>query len=393
MNFDPSTMGMQWSLPGIPLLRGDPDFRNWKELLGVHLDWFNLEPFVKGTVAPPAETATDAEKNTYRMRRLMAYTKIRTSLSREVLDIIESNGWQEGNRDPKELYDFVCRTVPKISEEGWHHLLQELVKMDATKYDSLRAFVSRFNWLVNRLKTNDISFGEKALQSFLLAGLKQYDDHWAQMLIFQLQSGNLNYKTLLEMVTQKANEEHTIGLGLAAVTLNNKKTGDTQGTLCDDPRCGQYHPQQPAAPYHEFCKKHHFGGIDRCYKAHPELREQWLKEKAAKEAKELSAATLTQTQPSAGSSTPAETQSSTGSSDPGINPHANRAVFNFDSGVMDGINNKSSHFSGLALALTSVAVEFFEEPLSLVDHPVDQELPFYVPCTAGLESWDLGKHG
>lgn len=316
-----------FDLPSIPPLRGDPDFRNWKEILGVHLEWFELNAFVDGTAVAPAETATDDEKNTYRLKRLMTYTKIRTSLSKEVLDILEGNGWQDGNRDPKALYDFVCRTIPKISEEGWHALFQELVKMDATQYDSLRTFLSRFNWLVNRLKTNDISLGEKALQSIILAGLKKYDEAWTQMLVFQMQSGNLTYKTLMEMVTQKANEEVTIGHGLAAVTPNDKKPSTS--APCDDPRCGQFHEKPPSAPYHEYCKKHHPGGMDRCYKAHPELLEQWLKERAARERGPNSA-------PDAPASAPASGA-------------ANRAVFNFDSGVMDGINNKGNGFSGLAL--------------------------------------------
>lgn len=75
---------------------------------------------------------------------------VKNSLSKEALDILESSGWvelkgEDADLNPKALYDEVCKVIPKISQEGCHYMIQELVEMDPSKYDSLRAFLVRFN--------------------------------------------------------------------------------------------------------------------------------------------------------------------------------------------------------------------------------------------------------
>ncbi|KAL2022486.1 hypothetical protein VTK56DRAFT_5315 [Thermocarpiscus australiensis] len=227
---------VKFELPSISPLKGEIKYQEWREAIDTHSAWF--------------------EANEHREKRLVAWTILRHSLSKEVKEMLQGYGWTNDNKDPKALNDAIIRYVPKISEEGWHNLCQEFMHLKSEDFESLRALLSRFNHLVSRLATVGVNFDTKVKQSIILGAIKDYDLGW-------------------------------------------------------------YHNYPPKTPYHELCGRHHRGGDDRCWVAHPELKDQYYERRKA-----TTANNNTDNQP------PFATAAI-----------ANRAIFNYKSGVLNGINN------------------------------------------------------
>ena len=109
----------------------------------------------------------------------------------------------------------------------------EFFQNDATKHDNLRVWITRWNYIVAKLKDVGIVIPDKLLQANLLQGLKNYDVNWTDMLKFQLQAGQLEFKSLLTMITTRANEQAILGMTAvkqANATGKNKPGGSNSGS-------------------------------------------------------------------------------------------------------------------------------------------------------------------
>ncbi len=232
--------------------------------------------------------------------------------------------------------------------------MQELMQIRVAQFDSLQKFLSRFHYLNSKIKAQGVIYDDTWLLSILLQGLKSYDENWIRGMQFQFRTGKLTYSEILDMVQELSNEQQSHMMAAVRTGSLDKKwynygnsgggnTGDLnmrggdsggynpasgdhrgsnnnnngqQGAPCFDSRCSKTHPQPPRHPYHDFCGQHHQGAMDDCWKAHPELKKKWKKAKEEGSSK-------------------------------GVNPNANKSVFNYISGVMTDINKKN--FNGLAI--------------------------------------------
>lgn len=114
----------------------------------------------------------------------MAYSILKASIT-PVIDLIKSNGWNNNNnKDPKVLWDTINQAIPKISAEGWSSLIAEISNLNIKDYDSLRAHLSRFHFIKNKLAGLEITACDKVYQTWLLKGLKNWDANWVDMLTF-----------------------------------------------------------------------------------------------------------------------------------------------------------------------------------------------------------------
>ncbi|EAQ82905.1 hypothetical protein CHGG_11081 [Chaetomium globosum CBS 148.51] len=332
------------TVPTIIPLKGDHNLEEWKLEVRVAFRLLNITKFLDGTAVEPPANASSKKKNKFRVQQTVAYAALSKSVA-PVRDIIKSNGYvyAEDDFDPYKLYLATCKALTGMSDEGWCGMVWELSQINASNYDTLRAFVSRFHYLIAKLKDVGINLPDRFLQAQLLLGLKTYDANWVDMLRFQLQTGQLDYEKLLNLVTTKANEQTMFNMSATsnqtAKKGNNQQAGQQKsrpqsqqqagaqsGSLCGDPRCGKYHPSTPRHPYHDICKLHHPGGNDECWVVHPEKKKEYHARKKKNDA----------------SSNTCNTNSS-GTPDGGNNNNANRGIFNFDSGVMNGVNNNRAN--------------------------------------------------
>ena len=281
------------TVPTIIPLKGDHNLEEWKLEVRVAFRLLNITKFLDGTAVEPPANASSKKKNKFRVQQTVAYAALSKSVA-PVRDIIKSNGYMyaEDDFDPYKLYLATCKALTGMSDEGWCGMVWELSQINASNYDTLRAFVSRFHYLIAKLKDVGINLPDRFPQAQLLLGLKTYDANWVDMLRFQLQTGQLDYEKLLNLVTTKANEQAMFNMSATsnqtAKKGNNQQAGQQKsrpqsqqqagaqsGSLCSDPRCGKYHPSTPRHPYHDICKLHHPGGNDECWAVHPEKKKEY----------------------------------------------------------------------------------------------------------------------
>lgn len=194
------------TIPTLPKLKGDSNIATWKEAVRVYAELLGLSNFLDGTALPPPPTAPKQVRDSYSINKTTAYLMIRNSVE-PVMDLIRSRGWTDAQSDPHALFKLTCDAVSDVADAGWYNLFSEFAKMDASKYDSLRAFLARYLFLVARLEDRNIIFCDRARQAFLLDAMSKYDKRWTDMLEFQLQTGKLQHRTLLNLVTVRADEQ------------------------------------------------------------------------------------------------------------------------------------------------------------------------------------------
>ncbi|KAL2020851.1 hypothetical protein VTK56DRAFT_7842 [Thermocarpiscus australiensis] len=194
-----STANTKLELPPIPLLKGEANFEEWRNAAEIHAQWFELEGFLDGSEVCPA-TATSEQEETFRRRKLLAYSMIKYSIT-PVIDFVKSSGWQQENEDPKTLWDIVNKTIPSISNEHWTALIEKISTMDVERYSDLEAYLRHFHRLNDKLKAVDIVIPEKRLVAYLLRGFNNPD--LVNVLRNKLDSGTLTFNAFDDLVRQR----------------------------------------------------------------------------------------------------------------------------------------------------------------------------------------------
>ena len=199
---------IEFEPPPIPDLQGRVNYDEWAECVRIHFAWFELDNVVVRTTVPPAKDAPEKERQEYRRKQIMAYSIMRRSMS-PVIDFVRNSGYEYGQYtfDPRLLWIATSKAINRLSVEGRHNLVQELVRIDQQNYDDLRAYVDRFHYLNNQLREVGIELDMDVLESVLLEGLKTYDPDWVKMLMMHRNAGMLSNYDLMYLVTQKANEQ------------------------------------------------------------------------------------------------------------------------------------------------------------------------------------------
>ena len=278
-------------IPNLVKLKGDDNLMEWKESVRGTFSTNQLTCFIDNDPMVPAATASLKTRVRYLRDRGKAHQLLRASVE-PIIDILQSYGWKDVADRPQALYDLAIRAVSRVTDEAWCTTLDNFVSLDATKFDSLRAFMTHYNMSLKKLSEVGITFNDKTKQGLIIKALKRYDDTWVTYLKYQLNSGDLTYNKLITQVQARANEQSGTFI-MPAIT---------DGILCKDTACGKYHGFVPKHPFHQRCGQHHSGGDDSCFLLHPELRN--------------------------------------GGRDRGNNVAPNRAVLTFDSNVMNGINSR-----------------------------------------------------
>ncbi|KAG7287545.1 hypothetical protein NEMBOFW57_007057 [Staphylotrichum longicolle] len=200
--FDYSKM----TIPTIIKLKGKDNFAAWKEAVRSCFVLYRITRFINNTATIPGAETTTAVRLKFLRDRTMAHQILRQSVE-PVIDILESYGWEDGKDNPQGLYDIVIKAVSRVTDESWCNTTWELMSLNATKFDSLRAFLIHYNKCVKKLRDVDIEFPDKAKQAIILRALKDYDESWTSVMKYHLQTGDLTYDKLMQLVTAKANEQ------------------------------------------------------------------------------------------------------------------------------------------------------------------------------------------
>ncbi|KAK3904255.1 hypothetical protein C8A05DRAFT_31935, partial [Staphylotrichum tortipilum] len=280
-------------IPTVMVLKSDQNIAAWKEAIRSCFLVHGLSKFLDGTAHEPAAGEAQDVKDAFIVKKAIAHAVIRQSVE-PVMDVIKPFGWQDGVDDPKGLYDMAIRAVSGVSEETWQNLYIEFTDINPLKFDNLRAFNTRYHFLVNKLSESGVTYSERAKTANLMKAIRKWDTQWADMLSFHVSSDKLKYDELVKIVTTRANEQAMHNM--VAVTDQQTKKSSS----------GKPNNNQGGKP-----SSNNTSGTQMKESDMP-CRKEELKE--------------------------AYDRRSQGQAD-ASNPKANRAVFSYDSGVMDGINN------------------------------------------------------
>ncbi|KAK7755385.1 hypothetical protein SLS62_002612 [Diatrype stigma] len=146
----------------VPQLRGESNLAKWK--LGVlqQAEYNDLTAFFESNVSEP--TGDDAEKKLLWRRQRVHAMALMTSTISQVKAQLTAAGWRHDGsvKDPKVLWDLVCTTIPKASEQSVPQLFNELIRAKLDYGTTLQNFNARFYTVASRLAQLDVALPPKA---------------------------------------------------------------------------------------------------------------------------------------------------------------------------------------------------------------------------------------
>ena len=258
------------TIPHLIKLKGDDNLMEWKESVRGTFSIFRLLCFINNKPDVPAATTSLKARVKYLRDRAKAHQLLRVSVE-PIIDILQTCGWKDVDDRPQVLYDLAVKAVSRVTDEAWCNTLDglttravtrvnddswcnvadEVMSLDATKFDTLRAFLTRFSYCIKKLEDAGVEYSNKAKQAMIIKGLKRYDDVWVTFLKYQLQANSITFEGLIALVLAKENEQssnNTTAITRSNGTAqgsNNNDDGNGHGILCKNRACSKRHPYQP----------------------------------------------------------------------------------------------------------------------------------------------------
>jgi hypothetical protein len=186
-------------LPRVPLLKGESNLEEWKDILVEVLRTQALEDHLTDDQPQPEDAA---ELKTWKKERAMVVLIIKGSLQ-AVRTLFINNGWDPNNRSPKYHYDFVLRYIPKVSEASLGDLVLELGRINRADFDSMLKYQDRLNWLKKKLTKLKMLVNEEKF--WLWIAINGIREHYAQQHAFMVRdmdAGTLTWDKLMEQLSQ-----------------------------------------------------------------------------------------------------------------------------------------------------------------------------------------------
>lgn len=189
-----------------------------------------------------------------------------TSFIIKVKDNLIAAGWKHDGsvKDPKILWDLVCKTIPKNFEQSVPQLFNEFIAAKLDNGTPFRRYNARFHYLADRLAQLDVALPPKAKMFLMWNVIKDRYPELSNYFQNVYDEGKLTWEIVESRIVTKARTEEsdpsTFRLA-AAVTAVSRIYCDTcyKNHLANWPLCNG-------------CGLHHLGGEARCYRLHPELR-------------------------------------------------------------------------------------------------------------------------
>lgn len=273
-------------LPKIPLLKGEENLEEWKDLLIDTLTIQDLDRYIL-TDVPQPEAQDDAQL--WRINRAKVMLIIKGSLT-HVSKTLESAGWNRfEEKNPKKLYDLIQSAIPRVSADAAGDLVAEFGHINVRSFDTLQAYQTRLQYLKRRTQELDCGFQEKACLWFGINGLKETYEQWYTFLVRDMNKGILTWELLMAEIYAEANKQRN-SMNLATIPKSTNQPPPTSSqpvpqyplrqpvVQCDT--CQRKHPEN--WPLCNYCKKHHKGNEDKCWKKHPELEAEYKARKTKK---------------------------------------------------------------------------------------------------------------
>lgn len=306
-------------LPKVPILKGESNLEEWKDMLIQTLEVQDLEDYILKEVPEPVDLT---ERGKWKRDRAKVMLIIKGSIS-PVQSTLEAAGWNRfTEKNPKALYELIQRAIPKVSADATGDLVAEFGSISRKTFDSLMAYQTRIQYLKRRTKELNCGFDDKACLWFTIKGLCEVYPQWYAFLERDMNKGALTWENLMTEMYAEANKEKTaMALPTLAKNANGASTpqhnsgssglsrnpqSDQNKKFCST--CNKSH--WVGLPMCSFCKKHHRGGEDECFEKYPEKLEEYRRRNKRQGSNEYS------------------------NSETAINPNASQAAFTFNSGLI-----------------------------------------------------------
>ena len=295
---------IRYTVPPVPKLKGRENLRTWETLLEANAVEFGFENHYKASIPEPEsipEDATTAQKDEYkkeykrwRLCNWRAWTVIRNSIE-PVLKHLEANGYNDDNRDPYILYTAVQNTIKRVNASSKQAMMDELSEIRASNYSTIRDFHLRFVELRRELSTLNQIYDDDWCVNRIMKAMESVNPRWVEAAKFQQMGGTFTYTLCLEHLTRLGDEE-TMRFQLSATandrpkhhnssnlqsptskqnqssshSANSNNNKKNERWFCE--RHKKWHSKD--TQYHDKCGACHPGGDARCFKLHPELKDQ-----------------------------------------------------------------------------------------------------------------------
>jgi len=297
-------LSIKYTVPPVPKLKGRENLRTWETLLEANAVEFGFENHYKATIPEPnpiPENASTAQKEEYkkehkrwRLCNWRAWTVIRNSIE-PVLKHLEANGYNDDNRDPFILYTAVQNTIKRVNASSKQAMMDELSEIRASNYPTILDFHLRFVELRRELSALKQIYDDDWCVNRVMKAMESVNPRWVEAAKFQQMGGTFTYTLCLEHLTRLGDEE-TMRLQLSATANDRPKHQNSSNLQSPTNRQNQSssHPANPNnnkknerwfcerhrkwhskdTQYHDKCNACHPGGDTRCFKLHPELKDQ-----------------------------------------------------------------------------------------------------------------------
>ncbi|KAM4064135.1 hypothetical protein HRG_012855 [Hirsutella rhossiliensis] len=181
-------------LPKIPILKGESNLEEWKDMLIQTLEVQDLEDYILAEVPEPVD---QAERGKWKRDRAKVMLIIKGSIS-PVQTTLEAAGWSRfTEKDPKVLYELIQRAIPKVSADATGDLVAEFGSISRKTFDSLMAYQTRIQYLKRRTKELNCGFDDKACLWFTIRGLREVYPQWYTFLERDMNKGSLTWENLM----------------------------------------------------------------------------------------------------------------------------------------------------------------------------------------------------
>lgn len=127
-----------------------------------------------------------------------------------IIHLVKESGYDDGSDtfDPTILGRAIFKVIRKLAAPSRHHLLREVMRIDQKNYGSLRAYLDRLRYLVERFEKLGVGLSDSICKSVMLEGLQTLDDpEWINWLMEQSEDRTLTYLRLRALICIKVNEQ------------------------------------------------------------------------------------------------------------------------------------------------------------------------------------------
>ncbi|KAK4154824.1 hypothetical protein C8A00DRAFT_42498 [Chaetomidium leptoderma] len=216
----------------LPVLTSEAELENWDSQLRAALAPYELYKYLDTDIPEPDE-ADKAAHGTWKADRADIYKLITASLKKSTIwSRMTRIGWKPEIVDPRAAYRKVFEALQHGTANTTRMVIQELMELKPTKFDTMDNYINRLCVLRNRLRNTGIM---NPLEMDVYPVLTAIKDNYTELFdrnIRKMEKKTLTWEDLIKDMTETCVDKDIIKKGLVNVNVETgkKKKDDANAT-------------------------------------------------------------------------------------------------------------------------------------------------------------------